>query len=218
MARAVVECDGCGKRLQVARRYQIARLADYLNESLNSACIAVGLSGTTQQDARCHGVTRRVADTLADRVGQHVWTIWPETADHDIEDHSVPCQECGDPFIPNREGHRHCSDTCRTRRTSREYQRRRHATDPEFREHKRRQNREYYEETVEYQRAYARRRYQEINGSAYKSDRYWNVPGVRERRLERQRERYWNNPDVRERERERHREYRAKKKAERESA
>lgn len=83
-----------------------------------------------------HGVTERIADRVAVAAGLHPHVVWPEMADHALEDASRPCadERCTTTFVPTRKSHRYCSPACFQRAYKRAKYRARYATDPAFRE------------------------------------------------------------------------------------
>jgi hypothetical protein len=157
--------------------------------SLNSACIAVGMSGSTQQDARCHGVTSRVAERLAIEAGLHPYNVWPDMADHDLIDTQIPCVECETPFTPTRKGHVYCTTKCRNRRHSRERMRRLYQTDPDHRARRLAGRRALYAECADYEKARQRRYYYSSGEADRRRERYWSDPEYRELRIRQSRER-----------------------------
>lgn len=58
------------------RRYDLAPLAALMGMSEHAACVQLGLSGSTQQDYRAHGVTLEVAERLAFKAGVHPFEVW----------------------------------------------------------------------------------------------------------------------------------------------
>jgi hypothetical protein len=153
-------CEACNKTIVDCRRYSLDALADFMKETVPAACRRVGISGSSENDARCHGITRRVAEKAAGLVKEHPATIWPEIVDHDIEDASRICaaEDCDQTFIghPNK---RYCSGSCKRRIQARRH-RERH---PEkyaarMREWKERNADEYRTYNRRYQRRYMRLR------------------------------------------------------------
>jgi len=110
--------------------------------------------------------------------------VWPELLEDAIAEVQRACATCGAVFILTRSDRRFCSAGCRSRapetmakqrERSRVYARERYASDPEYRESKRRavrersesvkraaaaRQRDYYRRTAEKQRADRRARYQ----------------------------------------------------------
>jgi hypothetical protein len=183
-------CPDCGKKIAAGRRYPLAALNTFDPRPLR-------LAGTTLIDYRCHGVLRRTADRLAARVGEHPYTVWPDMADHDIADLSVTCDECGQPFIPTRKGHRYCQRKCKDVAG----QRLRRQTRPEVAEAARQASRRWYYECHDY--ALARRREYE---RAHKDD-----PEYKRKKAERARRRRHQDPEAY---RAWHRDYLARKRKE----
>jgi hypothetical protein len=62
---------------------------------------------------RSGGVSRSLADRIADRIGLHVYEIWPQMRHDDIEDLPVCARDdCDERFVPGY-GRRFCSPRCR---------------------------------------------------------------------------------------------------------
>lgn len=154
MAKRIV-CPGCGKSINDVRRYHPDPLAEATGKTLNAACVALGVSGTTQQDARCHGFTRDVADRLAVRAGYMPWEVWPEMADHDLADHQRECaaDDCTETFIGHT-NRRYCTPQCKRRTQARRY-RERHPEN--YRQQMRRWKADNAEAVRDYNRRYQRR-------------------------------------------------------------
>lgn len=182
-------CPDCGKGILGTRRYHPNALAAALGMSVNAACVAGGVSGSTQKDARCHGFTRNFADRLAVKAGYHPYEVWPEMADHDHEDATVPCAECGDRFAPTRKGHIYCTPQCGKRRHSRERMRRLYWSDPEHRRQRLEARQRLYAESTEYERARQRRYYHTSGEAERRKARYWSDPEYREQRIQEARDR-----------------------------
>src|SRR5262245_13078605 len=100
MTLPTVFCEGCGKNIHDTRRYDVESLAAATRESVNTCLRKVGISGKSMQEARCHGLTHKVADRLAATAGLHPYVVWPEMADHDAERFQKSCAECGALFFP----------------------------------------------------------------------------------------------------------------------
>jgi hypothetical protein len=118
------------------KRYPLEPLFAAMGMSPNQACMSLGVAGSTQQKYRAEGVIERTAEMLATRAGFHVFEIWPEMVEDRLDDCSLPCEDCGTPFLPTRKGHRFCSTRCQHRAVQRINQRRRYWTDPDYRERK----------------------------------------------------------------------------------
>lgn len=112
-----VHCPTCDKRIVDKRRYPVEPLCSWLGMSLSQACLTVGLSGSTQKAARCHGLSRQSVDTVSAKLRVHPSEIWPEVVDHDIEDHQVECaaDNCTVRFMPAYPWQKFCSTRCRRR-------------------------------------------------------------------------------------------------------
>ena len=124
-------------------RYSLEPLAASLGVPLHSLGRRLGVSGSTWQEYRDQGVSERVADRLAVRLGVPTLSVWPEMT----ELAAAACAECSGSFIPNRKGHIYCSKRCRARVAQRAYHRRRRA-DPVFGEIERERCRRYKAESV----------------------------------------------------------------------
>ncbi len=115
------------------RRYPLAPLLDRMGlDSRKAAARHLRISGSTEQDYRHRGVTERVADRLAVKAGLNPFEVWPEMADHAIEDH---------------------------REAERERRRRAYATNPKVAARKKASAAGYYAENRDYVLARERRRY-----------------------------------------------------------
>lgn len=147
-----IVCPGCDKTIRDVRRYRLEPLAEYLKLSLSQTCIDVRLSGRTQKEARCHGVTRRVVDTICGKLRIHPSEVWPEVIDHDIEDTTRECayRSCEVRFTPKRRDHKFCSRRCAQRVAKAKYARKRYASDPEYRQKNREAYKRYQAENQEY--------------------------------------------------------------------
>jgi hypothetical protein len=146
------------------RRYPLEPLVAASGLSEAALARSVGLSGSTLQQARLHGLREDAADRYAVRAGFVPVVVWPDFG-------QAICPECSEPFVQSRRTHVMCSDNCRERRRMRlKYQ-----SDPAWAEAKRAARRAYYQECADYERADARRR-------------YWQDPD-RARELRRQRHR-----------------------------
>jgi hypothetical protein len=120
--------------LQGGHRYPLAALleATCLTESEFSIRMrnkGISFDGTTLKRARENGLVESAADKYATAIGVVPWVIWPEWLDNIIADESIPCEECGESFVPVRSGVRFCSRAC----SQRAYKRRRYHEDPEIR-------------------------------------------------------------------------------------
>lgn len=195
MAVTKVVCPGCGVTVVECRRYRLEPLAEFMRMSVNAVCIEVNVSGTTLRAARCHGITRRLVDRIAGQLKCHPAEIWPEVIDHDIEDHTALCEECAEPFVPSRKGHRFCSERCSHRRRSRTYVRRRLEIDPNYREARAEYGRRYRAESRRALTAYARW-YRQANPDQVRAyDRRYKEAN-KDRLRELRRARYLRNRDT----------------------
>lgn len=148
-------------RPPITTRYPLDPLYKAMGLSPHQAGIALGLSGSTQQDYRRRGVTERVADRLAIRAGLSPYEIWPEMVDDQIASLHVPCarHDCDGTFIPVQATQKTCSPRCSTLVR----QRRRRAT-PTGAAAARESAARYYRENRTYVRDQQRRRRAEASG------------------------------------------------------
>lgn len=139
----------------MSRRYPLEALVVASGLSEHQLSVKVGLKGTTLRNARTDGLIERAADRYAVRAGLHPFEVWPEMAEHQLEDTSTECAapDCARRFIPTRSGHRFCSRRCGDRTTARI----RYRADSELAERKRAARRRYYAEAGDYERARQRR-------------------------------------------------------------
>lgn len=132
------------------KRYPVQALADMLDVEVGALTRILNVSGSTWKQYRDEGVSERVADRLATKVGLVTYRVWPEMVDDIIADESVECAEptCDDTFIPRWSRHAYCSPTCRRRAAKR---RERQSADGAMKNRERR--RRHYQENGEYERA-----------------------------------------------------------------
>ena len=209
MAVNKVVCPDCGVRIVECRRYRLEPLAEFMRMTMSAACIEVGIAGSTQKSAKCHGVTRQVADRAAAHFKEHPSAIWPEVVDHDIEDSSRICPECHESFLPHWKTQKFCTPNHQRRHNMRT----RYHADAELRERRLVNKRAWYAANREALLAERRTPTGRKTNRLQQKARYqWN-PEARERRKAWNRE--WKRQN-RERLNEYMREYRARKKAERE--
>lgn len=111
------------------RRYRLQPLAQMAGMTDREALLALKVSGTTYQKYRDEGLSRDVADRMAERLGFHPYEVWPDMVEDDLEDladlppEGQQCAAWGCPewFIPSRVGGskrwppRFCSTRCRNR-------------------------------------------------------------------------------------------------------
>jgi endogenous inhibitor of DNA gyrase (YacG/DUF329 family) len=117
----------------MSRRYPLDALLSAMGMTLSAAQPILGLNGPDWRRYSDEGMTREVADRKAVKAGLHPYEVWPEMADHDLEDVSRPCADCGKSFIVNRDWQRFCSTECRQRLHKRNWARNKYRTDPEYR-------------------------------------------------------------------------------------
>jgi hypothetical protein len=130
------------------KRYPFADLARTMGLSEHQAGVALGLSGSTQQEYRQRGVTERVGDRLACKAGFHPSEVWPDWMTDSIERASRECaaDDCTTMFVPRSHHHRYCTGNCRGRVHVRE----RYRTDPEHRAKENARARQHYAENRDY--------------------------------------------------------------------
>ena len=118
-----VTCPTCGATMVECRRYRLEPLAQFMRMTMSATCIEVRISGKSQQQAFCHGVTRRVVDRIAAELKEHPAIIWPEVIDHDIEDTTKVCDadDCETRFVPRNRAAKYCSKRCLARVKQRRY-------------------------------------------------------------------------------------------------
>lgn len=138
------------------RRYPIAPLIAATGWSMARIRDIAPCNGDEYRDRIERGVTERIADRLATAAGLHPLLLWPNWLDNA----TVPCAECGEPFFPCRRGHRYCSRRCGNRVLQRNRWRALYASDPGFREAERARRRAAYQECSTYEKA-RQRRYRE---------------------------------------------------------
>lgn len=137
------------------RRFPFADLARAMGVTEHAACVALSVSGSTEQDYRRRGLTARVAERLAERARLHPYEVWPELLDEVLAGMERQCeaQGCTNAFIdsPGRGGPRRrwCSRRC----AARENARKRYHEDAELRARRIASASRYYEDCGEYARA-----------------------------------------------------------------
>lgn len=113
-------------------RYPLQALLDATGFSMAELRRRCPMNGSVYRNAVTRGLLPDQADRWAVACGLHPFEVWPEMADHAL---SV-CPECQGRFAPTRTNHVWCTSACYHRQYGREFQRRKYATDPEFREQK----------------------------------------------------------------------------------
>lgn len=141
-------------------RYPLEPLAAAVDLTVPALLRECGVSGTTAKDYRADGVTERVADRLACRMGLHPAIVWPDWMIQSAALASTSCAACPAVFVPDRRTQRYCSATCRRRAG-----RRRKLATERGREANRLRRRAYYEENADYEKA-RQRRYYEANADS----------------------------------------------------
>jgi hypothetical protein len=112
------------------KRYPLSALVEACGLSEAATARLCGLSGSTLQNARRHGLIEKSADRYACRAGLVPWLIWSDWLD-DLE---VECanDRCETRFVPSRKGHRFCTTDCYGRQYDRDKARERYRADAEF--------------------------------------------------------------------------------------
>lgn len=144
-----------------ARRYPLEPLRAAVGaSSINAMLRRLGVSGSTEQDYRRNGVTEKVADRLAVKAGFNPYEVWPEMADHLVEDAEVTCarDDCPNRFVPLHHLQKYCRTACGRVVAKRRYRARLRATDPAWVEAQRAARRERYEQERDYELAQQARR------------------------------------------------------------
>lgn len=136
------------------RRWPIQAFFDATGWTMKQSRKVSPCSGPEYHLRLSHGVTERVADTLATAAGMHPWSIWPEMADVATTDALEACAGCPDQFMPTHASQRYCCPRCRRAAAMR----RQRATNPGLAERQRELRRRYYVENRDYELSYARRR------------------------------------------------------------
>jgi endogenous inhibitor of DNA gyrase (YacG/DUF329 family) len=130
----------------------IARLGDQAVVRPGVPSFAEFLGEHRRQVARWRssGVSRSLADRIADRLSLHVYELWPEMRDDDIADLTRTCaaDDCAETFVVLRPSahRRFCSARCKARM---EWRRRWSSVDEETKERKRAYVRAYKDEVRE---------------------------------------------------------------------
>jgi hypothetical protein len=108
------------------------------------------MNGTDYRRVIDVGLSADQADRWAVRCGLHPAEVWPEI----VDEAKRPCAECSTPFFPHDKRHRFCTPLCSTR----QWQRNRYHTDPDFRARRIASAARYYAECGDYVRARVRQR------------------------------------------------------------
>jgi len=154
----------------VKHRYSLEPIAALLEVPLSSLGRRLNLSGSTWKEYRDRGVSEKVADRLAVKVGVHPHTLWPEMLDHALAD------------VDKAEEERRKKVNARKAAAAR----RKYAEDAEFRARRLADMRAYKEASRRAQRLYAER-HRAANRERLAAQRRANYEANRERILERQR-------------------------------
>lgn len=156
------------------KRYRLDLLAALCGQSVSQLLLLHGYSGTTLQQYRDLGVSERVGDRLACKVGLHPYVVWPEMLD----------------------------DVARAHRSAynARLQRHRYHSDPEWAALKRKLSARWYEENRDQVLEARRRAYHERGGAAaQRARRAAETPEQHQARLARERaRRAAETPEVRE--------------------
>lgn len=147
-------------------KYPIQPLLDATGLTWVKIVRELSIGGNEYRKYRDEGVTERVADRLASRLGLSAYNVWPEMLDHSITSCERVCalDECTERFVPSTHNHRYHDPKCRqrakniARRVERAaWARRRRQLDPAVAERNRVRRRAYYRENGEYERSRQRR-------------------------------------------------------------
>lgn len=140
-------------------RFRLDALAERHGCTLAALAGLCNLSGSTWKQYRDGGVSERVADRLAVKLGYHPAEVWPEWLDVSMAKAEVECAAdgCDTRFIPRRKNQRFCSKACRHNNANRRWKRERYRSDPEWAERQRQARRAYYRQYGDYERARQRR-------------------------------------------------------------
>lgn len=112
---------------RAVRKYPIEPLLVAMGMTLAQASPILDIGGPEYRRYRDQGMTRETAERKANKAGRHVYEVWAEMVEHDVED-----TEAAD-------------EARRERRRVRD--RKRYAKDPAFRERKRASARKHYAES-----------------------------------------------------------------------
>lgn len=122
------------------------------HSSIEEMSRRVGFANRTVSRWKQAGLTTSAAESAAEALGANPAWIWPDWYQEAVEAEYKPCDTCDEPFIPVRRDQRFCTKACRWRWYS-DYRditsakarfRERYHTDPEFRERRRQERKEYY--------------------------------------------------------------------------
>lgn len=131
--------------------YPFVRLAEAMGATEAAASRALGLSGSTMQHYRTHGVSEKVADRLAVKAGLHPFEVWPEMVE--IELGKIMSDRAKKVNAAERRRYR-TNPQKRARRLEMSARWR-----TEYRDYKRAQDAYYYKQHAERERARRRARY-----------------------------------------------------------
>lgn len=149
------------------RRYDLGALLAMMGCTLSAAQVELGIGGPEYRKYNEQGMSREVAERKADRAGFHVYEVWPEMVEHDLELLPVCAAErCEERFVPRNSAARYCSARCRNRENHRRWLKRH----PDVYERVLERNRRYRQETAKAQKISRRRRY-ELNGDEVRAKR-----------------------------------------------
>lgn len=136
------------------RRYDLTPFFDATGWTMTQVREIAPSNAGEHRLRRAEGVTERIADRLAVAAGLHPFLVWPDMAEHVIDDQRRECaaDDCNTPFVPTA-GQRYCTPTCRQRVKMRRYR----AT-PDGAANNRRHRRNWYWECRDYDIAASARR------------------------------------------------------------
>lgn len=103
-------------------RYSYDPVASFLGGTVGTQAELLGVAKRTVQRYANKGLTREQAEDVADRFGLHVYELWPDMREGDLERWAVDCEasDCPVRFVPPPTGRgqkrkRYCSRTCQVR-------------------------------------------------------------------------------------------------------
>lgn len=143
-----------------SRRYPLKPLFTLTGWTLGSIRELAPCAGPEYRIRQTDGVTEQIADRLATAAHLHPFEVWPEMAEHVMEDAKVDCPGCGTAHVPTGPQQRYCEPRCRHAASMRRQRR----NNPALAERQRELRRRYYVENRRYeinQAAIRRRRSQE---------------------------------------------------------
>lgn len=137
----------------MSRRYPLEPLFALTGWSHNAIRALAPCAGPEYKRRQTEGVTELIADRLASTAGLHPFEVWPEMAEHAIEDISRTCEGCGITYPPHWKTQRYCRPQCAKNAS----ERRKREADPNYVAKRNEARRRYYAEAGDYERARQRR-------------------------------------------------------------